>query len=133
LESLADGNPQITSIDKQVKPLLELQKDLRKQRETLLAQIKAKEAPTSSGIPGLNGTDAVRQVSSGNGVSGMRSSIQGRNATDYMGGFEWAKEVKSKLRNVWGIRNFRLCQEGVINASMDGREYVGSTVPRRPI
>jgi hypothetical protein len=111
---------QITSIDKQVKPLLDLQKELRKQRESLLGQIKAKEAPTTSGIPGLNGTDNTRLALNGTGNGTKVRS----NTTDYMGGFEWTREVKSTLRSVWGIRSFRLCQEGVINACMDGREYV---------
>jgi ATP-dependent DNA helicase Q1 len=47
-------------------------------------------------------------------------------ATSRNGAFEWSKEVNAKKRSVWSIRNFRFCQEGVINASLDGREFVSA-------
>ncbi|QRW20085.1 DEAD/DEAH box helicase [Rhizoctonia solani] len=40
------------------------------------------------------------------------------------GGFEWTDDVKKRMRAVFGIKEFRLCQEGVVNAVMDGRDVV---------
>ncbi|KIK00405.1 hypothetical protein K443DRAFT_7692 [Laccaria amethystina LaAM-08-1] len=39
-------------------------------------------------------------------------------------GFEWGKALKGQMKRVFGIDNFRLCQEGVCNANMDGRDIV---------
>ncbi|EDR06895.1 uncharacterized protein LACBIDRAFT_165891, partial [Laccaria bicolor S238N-H82] len=38
--------------------------------------------------------------------------------------FEWGKGLKDQMKRVFGIDNFRLCQEGVCNANMDGRDIV---------
>ncbi|KAI0088956.1 P-loop containing nucleoside triphosphate hydrolase protein [Irpex rosettiformis] len=38
--------------------------------------------------------------------------------------FEWSAIMKSKLKQVFGIENFRLCQEGVCNANMDSRDII---------
>ncbi|KAF8067491.1 ATP-dependent DNA helicase [Lyophyllum atratum] len=38
--------------------------------------------------------------------------------------FEWTHGLKAKMKAVFGIENFRLCQEGVCNANMDGRDIV---------
>ncbi|KAF5380149.1 hypothetical protein D9615_006207 [Tricholomella constricta] len=38
--------------------------------------------------------------------------------------FEWTEGLKAKMRDVFKIKNFRLCQEGVCNANMDGRDIV---------
>ncbi|TFK49250.1 ATP-dependent DNA helicase [Heliocybe sulcata] len=38
--------------------------------------------------------------------------------------FEWTHELKTRMRKVFGIDNFRLCQQGVCNANMDGRDIV---------
>lgn len=114
---------QITSVDKQIKPLQELQKRLKKQRDDILRQIKAKDGINASGTLSTNGTLSI-DIS-----RAAASSSSGSSLTDYMPatrnrGFQWSKEVNSMKRSVWGIRNFRFCQEGVINASLDGREYV---------
>lgn len=38
--------------------------------------------------------------------------------------FKWTKELMKILRNYFGITKLRLCQEGVLNAVMDGRDVV---------
>ncbi|KAF9460286.1 ATP-dependent DNA helicase [Collybia nuda] len=38
--------------------------------------------------------------------------------------FEWTRGLKVKMKEVFGIGNFRLCQQGVCNANMDGRDIV---------
>ncbi|KAF8324278.1 P-loop containing nucleoside triphosphate hydrolase protein [Cantharellus anzutake] len=43
---------------------------------------------------------------------------------DYSGEFEWDEDMKSKMTQIFGIPSFRLCQQGVCNASLDGRDIV---------
>ncbi|KAJ2917914.1 hypothetical protein MD484_g2495, partial [Candolleomyces efflorescens] len=38
--------------------------------------------------------------------------------------FDWDRELLGKIKQVFGIANFRLCQRGVCNANMDGRDIV---------
>ncbi|KAJ7650971.1 P-loop containing nucleoside triphosphate hydrolase protein [Roridomyces roridus] len=38
--------------------------------------------------------------------------------------FEWSGELKTQLKTVFNIDDFRLCQEGACNANMDGRDIV---------
>ncbi|KAJ6621593.1 P-loop containing nucleoside triphosphate hydrolase protein, partial [Mycena sp. CBHHK59/15] len=38
--------------------------------------------------------------------------------------FEWSGQLKFQMKKVFGINNFRLCQQGVCNANMDGRDIV---------
>ncbi|EKM76430.1 hypothetical protein AGABI1DRAFT_78494 [Agaricus bisporus var. burnettii JB137-S8] len=40
------------------------------------------------------------------------------------GNFVWLSSLRKKMWNVFGIENFRLCQLGVCNANMDGRDLV---------
>lgn len=38
--------------------------------------------------------------------------------------FEWSGAIRSILKKQFGLDNFRLCQEGVINAALDVRDIV---------
>ncbi|KAL4258185.1 ATP-dependent DNA helicase [Pleurotus pulmonarius] len=38
--------------------------------------------------------------------------------------FQWVPQLKTKLQKVFGIQNFRLCQQGACNANVDGRDVV---------
>ncbi|THH20313.1 hypothetical protein EW146_g1014 [Bondarzewia mesenterica] len=44
--------------------------------------------------------------------------------TIYSGEFPWSRELKLRMKEVFGIDSFRLCQEGVCNANLDGRDIV---------
>ncbi|KAL7283937.1 hypothetical protein ACG7TL_001209 [Trametes sanguinea] len=44
---------------------------------------------------------------------------------DYMGEFDWSGALRAKMKAVFGFDRFRLVQEGICNASMDGRDIVG--------
>ncbi|KZT18931.1 ATP-dependent DNA helicase [Neolentinus lepideus HHB14362 ss-1] len=49
----------------------------------------------------------------------------GKDCIDYnTTNFEWTHELKARMKKVFGIDNFRLCQRGVCNANMDGRDIV---------
>lgn len=56
------------------------------------------------------------------GPSTSNSASAGR--IDYAGEFEWTAGMKAKMKAVFGIREFRLCQEAVCNANMDRRDIV---------
>ncbi|KZT66630.1 ATP-dependent DNA helicase [Daedalea quercina L-15889] len=43
---------------------------------------------------------------------------------DYSGKFRWSDALKAKSREVFGINEFRLCQEGVCNANLAGRDII---------
>lgn len=38
--------------------------------------------------------------------------------------FEWSGSILGKMKQVFGLNKFRLCQEGVINAALDDRDIV---------
>jgi ATP-dependent DNA helicase Q1 len=38
--------------------------------------------------------------------------------------FEWSGAIRALLKKEFGLDNFRLCQEGVINAALDVRDIV---------
>ncbi|KAH8978842.1 P-loop containing nucleoside triphosphate hydrolase protein [Lactarius akahatsu] len=43
---------------------------------------------------------------------------------NYFEKFEWSGALKEQMASVFGIKSFRLAQEGVCNASMDGRDII---------
>ncbi|KAH9029421.1 P-loop containing nucleoside triphosphate hydrolase protein [Lactarius pseudohatsudake] len=43
---------------------------------------------------------------------------------NYFEKFEWSGALKEQMESVFGIKSFRLAQEGVCNASMDGRDVI---------
>jgi len=43
---------------------------------------------------------------------------------NYFDEFEWSERMREQMRKVFGIENFRLAQEGVCNANMDGRDII---------
>lgn len=50
---------------------------------------------------------------------------KGYKGLDYNSGdFDWSSAMKAKMRSVFGIKEFRLCQQGVCNANMDGRDII---------
>ncbi|KAJ3823997.1 P-loop containing nucleoside triphosphate hydrolase protein [Lentinula raphanica] len=57
---------------------------------------------------------------------GAGSSRKARvDAIDYeKNRFQWDASMEDKMKSVFGIQSFRLCQRGVCNANMDGRDIV---------
>ncbi|KNZ79312.1 ATP-dependent DNA helicase Q-like 4B [Termitomyces sp. J132] len=65
--------------------------------------------------------EELEAMESSHGIEAMGSSHR----IDYARTkFEWTECLEAKMKNVFGIGNFRLCQEGVCNANMDGRDIV---------
>jgi ATP-dependent DNA helicase Q1 len=46
-------------------------------------------------------------------------------AVDYTKGtFPWSKKALKLAKDIWGVEQWRLAQEGAINATLDGKEVV---------
>jgi ATP-dependent DNA helicase Q1 len=99
---------QIKSVEDQLAPLQSLHASLKAERRLLEAQLSH-----SSRLPA---------ASSSGPLSTGRNADSG---VDYLASsFPWSDAVKSALKTTFGLTSFRLCQEGVINAAMDGRDIV---------
>jgi ATP-dependent DNA helicase Q1 len=98
---------QIEDVRDQIKPLqillATLQKD-RSQLEKQLASLARRPLPSSS----------------------TAASFSSRTVTiDYQTStFPWSQQLPPLLKRTFNIPSFRLCQEGVVNAAIDGRDIV---------
>nr|GAT44070.1 ATP-dependent DNA helicase [Mycena chlorophos] len=101
-QELTRLDAELEKIEEDIGKLQALAALRREDRDKLLAELDDLSAPTKSKGKGkaTGGTDY---------------------ATD---DFVWSPELKSKLRSVFKIQNFRLCQEGACNANVDGRDIV---------
>ena len=54
------------------------------------------------------------------------ATSKSKKAVDYSDSsqFTWTKKLQATLSNVFGIKKLRLCQEGVLNAVLDGRDVI---------
>ncbi|CAE7231975.1 unnamed protein product [Rhizoctonia solani] len=102
---LSSLDVELVSIDAEIEALQEARRNILRDREKLQKELANTRAPTRN-------------------VKNTMAKAAG--ATNYAdrGGFEWTDEVKKRMRSVFGIKEFRLCQEGVVNAVMDGRDVV---------
>ncbi|KAF9556796.1 ATP-dependent DNA helicase [Agrocybe pediades] len=56
---------------------------------------------------------------------GKNGNTQGQTGIDYPNGnFAWSDALKTRMKAVFNIDDFRLCQRGACNANMDGRDIV---------
>ncbi|KAH9059765.1 P-loop containing nucleoside triphosphate hydrolase protein [Lactarius vividus] len=71
--------------------------------------------------------ELTRQLGGGRGVDKRvaRDGGDGDKAIkNYFEKSEWSGALKEQMESVFGIKSFRLAQEGVCNASMDGRDII---------
>ncbi|PPQ78009.1 hypothetical protein CVT25_015565 [Psilocybe cyanescens] len=64
----------------------------------------------------------LNQSSSHRDVKGKSKEQPGINYSTEQ--FDWSGGLKARMKAVFGIKEFRLCQEGACNANMDGRDIV---------
>ncbi|KAI0747102.1 P-loop containing nucleoside triphosphate hydrolase protein [Daedaleopsis nitida] len=102
LESL---DAEIEDVEQQRRGLDGLLQTLYKQREEKLRQIRSAQAAVPRSDPNGKGKSKAGTI-------------------DYNSEFEWSGALLAKLRSVFGFESFRLCQEGICNANMDGRDIV---------
>ncbi|KAJ7786162.1 P-loop containing nucleoside triphosphate hydrolase protein [Mycena metata] len=101
-QEIAKCDAELAQIDEDISKLKELAALRREERQKLLDELDHASAPVNA--------------------KGKGKAIGG---TDYsLPDFEWSGELKLQMKRVFGIDNFRLCQQGVCNANMDGRDIV---------
>lgn len=129
--SLTSISIEINDVDQQIKDLQELRGTLVRKKKDIEKQL-----------------GDVQQTSTRVGPvdrKGKGKAVQG--GIDYMKEMDWSDALKARMKNVFGIDNFRLCQQGcvcfifiyiphiplkstcytcysVCNANMDGRDIV---------
>jgi len=73
----------------------------------------------------LNAASRSAAKTSRNTSSSSALPGSGHNIINYQTDkFEWSGAIRSLLKKQFGLDNFRLCQEGVINAALDVRDIV---------
>ncbi|KAJ7487448.1 ATP-dependent DNA helicase [Mycena galericulata] len=99
---IGEVDTELKKIQRDISQLRDYLAERQAHREKLLNELEQTSAPTNS--------------------KGKGKAIGG---TDYSGDdFEWSGELKTQMKKVFKINNFRLCQQGVCNANMDGRDIV---------
>lgn len=116
---------EIQSVESNITKLQELKRtlgtELQKVEDELddLAQRRLTGATTAD----LHGFSRENESSNMN----ARNSLSGRadqRGIDYFSSFDWSGELKKRMKRVFGFDSFRLCQEGICNASMDNRDVI---------
>jgi ATP-dependent DNA helicase Q1 len=100
LAKVASYNSEIEFIDAEIDRLKEARAEfvvLRTKAERELDGLSASAKLPSSALEARASTSGMRKPSA---------------AIDYTTEFEWSGEMKRKMKKVFGIDNFRLCQEG---------------------
>lgn len=103
--------PQERGIVDQIATLQTVRKEVRAECEKLQARLDA----SSHSKPTID-----RSTS-----SSLTRPTSGPQHIDYQADkFEWSGAIRALLKKQFGLDNFRLCQEGVINAALDVRDIV---------
>ncbi|WWD07841.1 hypothetical protein V865_005947 [Kwoniella europaea PYCC6329] len=109
--ALSKLDKEIKDVEAQIRPLQELHTSLTSERRTLESQLR-----TMNNLP-RNTNNNSSSITVGN------SSNSG--LIDYQSSkFEFSTQVSQTLKRVFHLNEFRLCQEGVINAAVDKRDIV---------
>ncbi|KAI6134746.1 ATP-dependent DNA helicase [Pisolithus croceorrhizus] len=101
---------EIRSVDDQIEKLKVYRRDLVVEKDDLIRQRRDSLQAMSSSVLAYNNR--------GNGEGSVIGAI------DYTAEFKWGPQLKGAMNKVFGIKSFRLCQQGVCNANMDGRDIV---------
>lgn len=101
---------EIKSIDEQIASLREAREVLAQDRQSLLNEQRAAQAHLRQKQTQVKYT---KPVSSPKSIDYSDSSQ-----------FSWKKKLDGLLDRVFGIKKLRLCQEGVLNAVLDGRDVI---------
>lgn len=90
---------EMASIDQDIAQLVRVKSDLAKEKRALQSELDA---------VGSTKSKAEASTSTFANISAAVSS----NTIDYNEEFEWSGPMKGRMKDVFGISNFRLCQEG---------------------
>ncbi|CED83625.1 atp-dependent dna helicase [Phaffia rhodozyma] len=96
---------EIRGVQDQIRSLQTLVEDLKRQRKELQRLTEDPSRREGMGVhSALNPTSVGKDYSHGT--------------------FKWTGALKQSMKDVFSIHQFRLCQEGVCNANMDGRDLI---------
>ncbi|KAF5351184.1 hypothetical protein D9756_008189 [Leucocoprinus leucothites] len=90
--------------------------------QSLNTQLSSKESQKEGMVRMLRELDRASVSGAAQSGAGAGSGSKGINYMD--GDFDWMGGLKARMRSVFGINDFRLCQRGICNANMDGRDVV---------
>ncbi|PCH44665.1 ATP-dependent DNA helicase, partial [Wolfiporia cocos MD-104 SS10] len=125
-ELLRSGSNDLqTRLDSAVAEIESFEAEIERQRAALAELSSCRDAL----IEEVENLRAQLSAAAATGISqrqSMASKGKSRAITlsDYTTSFEWTDTLKAKMRSIFKIQNFRLCQEGVCNANLDGRDIV---------
>nr|XP_019008636.1 ATP-dependent DNA helicase [Kwoniella pini CBS 10737]OCF47417.1 ATP-dependent DNA helicase [Kwoniella pini CBS 10737] len=106
--ALAKLDKEIKDVEAQLRPLQELHTSLNAERRSLETQL----------------SKSVNISRPANDNTTVGTSIQQGTTNYHTTSFVFSPQILQKLKSTFGLNSFRLCQEGVINAAMDGRDIV---------
>ncbi|GAA5960439.1 hypothetical protein JCM3765_007514 [Sporobolomyces pararoseus] len=108
---LAALDEELASLADQIAKLNQLRTSIVIERDTLIALCRSRQNSSNT-----NGSASTSKA---------ESSTRPQNAVDFTkSSFEWSQEAKELARDIWGVKDWRHCQEAAINASMAGRDVV---------
>lgn len=111
-----DVNTRLSSLEVEIQGIDEQIKKLTALRRTLIAEkddLTRERSRINLAQPSRGLNDAVQ------------TKGKGKSATvDYTVSFDWSTQLQLTMKKVFNIGDFRLCQKGVCNANMDGRDIV---------
>lgn len=108
---------QMDDVRAQIQPLQALLGALAAERRDLESQ--------SSSLHQQPKASSSRQVQASSSRQNQAGPSRGRSIIDYHASdFEWSSSLIPLAKSTFDIPAFRLCQEGVINAAIDGRDIV---------
>lgn len=111
-----DVNTRLSSLEVEIQGIDEQIKKLTALREALIAEkddLTRERSRINLAQPSRGLNDAIQ------------TKGKGKSATvDYTVSFDWSTQLQLTMKKVFNIGDFRLCQKGVCNANMDGRDIV---------
>lgn len=96
----------------EISSLRKVQSELEAKRSSLIARTPSILDKGDSRNPSTTGSQLTASKSSKNTINYQTSN------------FDWSGSILAKMKQVFGLDQFRLCQEGVINAALDQRDIV---------
>lgn len=107
---IAEMDADILGLKESIKSLNTQLLSKQDQREIMVRMLRDIEKASYSGVPNQPDT-----VATGSGVKGKGRAGQTQQGINYMDGeFAWMGGLKARMRNVFGINEFRLCQRGYV-------------------
>lgn len=106
---LAALDAEIHDVEQNIDKLNVLRRDLIAQRKDLETELR---------------NSATNDINSSHSKGKGKDKQNVQATINYSEQFEWSGALKARMKEIFGIPSFRLCQEGVCNANLDGRDLV---------